>query len=85
MSFPGLCVGGPMAGQLVEQKSPEFKVIDHGVRAFPDGLHFGVAEFTYIYEETPFGVHFWRPKDEPREKWLTSLALAYMAVCGTHP
>lgn len=81
-NFPGLAIGGPLDGQLVENTSARFQVLmNEPIRpVVPGPLH--VADLpvpiTYTHISTQVGIHFWLSDGETLESALTKLALVYI-------
>lgn len=71
-TFPGLCIGGPLDGELREMSSPSFEVA-------VSSLTNRVA-FRYRHMSTEEGIHFWLFDGETPATVLTKLATGYIKL-----
>ncbi len=75
-SYPGLCIGGPLDGKLIEQTTYQFEVLlnqPFSLAPQPD-----YEPVRYVFHPTTEGIHFWLAEGETPQSVLTKLALAYM-------
>jgi hypothetical protein len=82
-NFPGLAIGGPLDGQLVENNSGRFHLLEE--MPMPVVAPSPIPPFNnaplaveYVHVSTPVGVHFWLFQGETLESALTKLALVYI-------
>ena len=80
--FPGLAIGGPLDGKLVEDEHPQFVAVIRTPK-FVVGQAAGNVDFwdykpyTYRHVPTEYGVHFWFGEDVTNAIAMTRLALIY--------
>ncbi len=78
--FAGLCISGPLDGQLSEQEQPKFRVIQNGSL----GGIFAIMEWVYVWHETAEGIHFWALEGATPKSILTKLATRYMETADLY-
>jgi len=76
VKYPGLVIGGPLDGKLVERTQPMFQV----VLTAPFGQDIdnpAYRPYTYRFVPTPHGVQFWFGEDVDPTIAMQRLALIY--------
>jgi len=73
--FTGLCVGGPLAGQMIAQRTQRFAV------EVQDPTAMCVTTITYFWHHTGQNV-FWIPEGSSLHDAINTMAEAYVEKCN---